>query len=433
MSVQNIEIQSINQPINHIMKMIGSKSESHRVLILAALAHGESVIQNLSDCEDVLLTKKALENLGIEITVHGDETRINGSGGHFLKHPKIMKFENSGTSFRFFMSLVCLQPNPVIIQGNNRMNERPIRELAEILQRGGAHIKYLEKLGFPPIEISGLFQGGQYYISTKFSSQFVSSLLLISPLLPQGLKIQSSGIQRSLPYIKLTVAIMQDFGVKVSSKFSQDGLLLQVNSPQKYISQRKFIEGDFSGAAFFFVACAILGGSITIEGLFQKSAQGDAYIIECLKEMGCNTSTSENSITLSRSPEKSLQSLNLDLGNYPDLVMPLAIAALFAKKPSKFTNIGHLRFKESDRLASLYKNLLAIGADVILTENSIKINPQPKYHGAQINPDDDHRIAMCFAIAGLVIPNMIIKNPTCVGKSFPSFFQELSNLINRSK
>jgi 3-phosphoshikimate 1-carboxyvinyltransferase len=218
---------------------------------------------------------------------------------------------------------------------------------------------------------------------------------------------------------------MQQFGIHLNMQFKENYLQIHVPGNQDYKGQKFHIEGDYSLAAFFFVAVAILGGKITISGLKEKSYQGDRYILECLKKMGCNVIHSNQQVTLSKDPNQILQGLYIDLGNHPDLVMPLSIAALFAKNASKLTNIEHLKYKESNRLLILQKNLEIIGANVKVSNQTLKIKPKGLYHGGIIDPVNDHRIAMSFAIAGLRIPDISIMNPKCVSKSYPQFFNDL--------
>ncbi len=425
------EIIPAQSPLNHTIRVIGSKSVSHRALILAALAKGTSIIKNLSPCDDVRITMDALQKCGNKIEQTREGTIIlHGMGGIHNSEALTLSFENSGTSYRFFMALGSLGITPIILDGNAHMRRRPIKDLAQVLEEGGTTLRYLEETNFPPIEITGPFRGGHYTISSEISSQFISALLLISPLTPTTISLETSGIQRSVPYIKMTCDLMRKFGVEVKENFSADHTRLTVEGDQSYHAQNILVEGDYSGAAFWLVAGAIIGGPITLEGLEQESLQGDKYILSALEQMGCSIQVEPHSVSMNH-PQTSVSKLHgveLDLGNYPDLVIPLSIAALFADRPSHFYNIGHLRFKESDRLALLHRNLSNLGANVSITPDSIRINPVSEYHGHIIETEEDHRIAMGFAILGLKIPGITIKDPECVSKSYPDFFLHLDHL-----
>ncbi len=423
-----IEILPVRKSLNHTMQIIGSKSMSHRALIIAALGKGRSLVRNLSQCEDVLHTQRALEACGIKIFLGQNGHNIEGRGGNFDPPQGTLYFGNSGTSYRFFISLACLFHFPVQLYGSSRMNTRPIRELIQILKTGDVKVKYLEEEGFPPVEIEGSFWGGSYSISSATSSQFISSLLLISPFLSQDVIMTSSGVLRSVPYIKMTCNLMRNAGIQMESKFTDTNLKVIVPASQDYNPLDLTIEGDYSGAAFFLVAAAILGGCITIKGLMRDSLQGDKFILTCLARMGCQIHPYHDKVTLIQIHQRPLLPLDIDLGDYPDLVMPLAIAALFSDGITRFTNIAHLRVKESDRLAVLHRNLKSIGAQTEITNDSITIHPAETYQGAEIDPDNDHRIAMCFSIAGLQIPGIKIRNPECVNKSFPDFFEKLNEI-----
>jgi 3-phosphoshikimate 1-carboxyvinyltransferase len=428
---QPYSVIPINQPIQSVVTIIGSKSISHRALLIAALAKGQSVIENLSKCEDVLLTKYGLENLGIQIEERLQKTIITGCNGIIPKAPQSLNFKDSATSYRFFMSLVSLLDISIKLFGSDEMNQRPIEELVLILRKGGVKIKYLEKEGFSPIEIRGPFAGGMFHLSKIKSSQYISSLLIVGPLLNQGITLSIDNSPPSAPYIDITCDIQQKFGILPKRTSQGKNTKYIIHKNQEYSARNFTIEGDFSGAAFFFVAGAILGGKITIKGLNSQSIQGDRYILDILREMGCKIGIHDDSVSLTRTPSQILSSVNKDMKNYPDLVLPLAIAAIFADSPSTFYNLHHLQYKESNRLKVLQQNLEQIGVKATSTNYSIKIYPTSNLHGNKINPHNDHRVAMSFAIAGLKIPGIKILNPRCVRKSFPDFFEQLKDLQSR--
>ncbi|MHA1777190.1 MAG: 3-phosphoshikimate 1-carboxyvinyltransferase [Promethearchaeota archaeon] len=436
------QIDQINR-INHstCISIPGSKSISHRVLILAALAKGISKIHNRSQCEDVKLTINALKQLGVDIWEENGETYLNGCQGIFPSPPEEIYLGNSGTGYRFFMTISVLLDQPITLQCAKGMKFRPVRELSQVLSQKGVKVDFIEDDGYPPVKIHGRLRGGEITISIEESSQYFSSLLLIAPLLEEGLIIHSAGIHHSVPYIKMTLELMQKFGASINSEMQNGIITAQIPFQGPYLSQNITVEGDYSAASFFFVAAAICGGSIVINGITSNSIQGDRYIIDCLQKMGCKFEFDNDKIKIFPATEnnninnnnesnnyRSLQSIAVDLGNYPDLVIPLAIAALFADGTSSFTNIGHLKFKESNRLDLLNRYLTNLGAKVILSDSFLIIEPQESYHGILVDPQNDHRIAMGFSIAGLRIDGMEIQDPDCVKKSFPNFFELLDSL-----
>lgn len=423
-------------PVNNLeglislnLVMVGSKSISHRALIIAALAEGTSELENLSTCHDVNLTMNTLKKIGIRIEYNESSTIVWGGGIKAIRNfPETINLEDSGTSYRFFLSFFSLFDHAINLYGTARMNKRPIRDLVDILTQGKVKVIYLNKQGYPPVQVQGPFEGGTLEISSQNSSQFASSLLLISPYVRQGLNLSIIGKHHSIPYIHMTIMIMKSFGIEIHETSDSDSLTFQINANQKYSPQKYSIEGDFSGAAFFLVAGAIMGGQIQISNIPSVSIQGDKYILHCLQEAGCEIESSNGILTLTKENKDPIHALHLDLGNFPDLVLPLAILAVFAEAPSMFYNIGHLQHKESNRIQALASNLTRVGIKTHTTEDSITIIPNTNLHGAVIDSFNDHRIVMSFAILGLKVPGVVLKNPKCVEKSYPHFFTHLEQI-----
>ncbi|WP_457557235.1 3-phosphoshikimate 1-carboxyvinyltransferase [Candidatus Harpocratesius sp.] len=455
-------VNNFDRPIFISFPMIGSKSVAHRTLIISAFLDKITELDNIPLCDDVLITIKALRKIGIRIDiVDGDLLKDKSEKENSIKKnaikkaivygnpifsdkiPKIFNFQNSASSFRFFMSILSLFNQEVILTGNSQMQKRPVHDLVNVLRKGGAKIKYLNKEGFPPIQIKGTFSGGSYDISTSISSQFASSLILISPFVANGLNLNLIGDFHSIPYISQTCQIMQEFGYNLNFKLkSKEGTIfippnqIQTNNQKKQKKQYKrvikrrkfFIEGDYSGATYFLVAGAIMGGKIEIYNLIKDSLQGDKFIIKCLEKMGCNFTVESSKVTMIKQPDVLLKGITLDLGNNPDLLLPLSIAAIFADSPSVFYNISHVKYKESNRISALAVNLRKLGVHSSISDNSITIFPNLHPHGGIIDSFNDHRIVMSFAVAGLKIHGIILNNPLCVNKSFPEFFEYLEKI-----
>lgn len=420
-----LEIQTIDRPIDAEITVPSSKSFTHRAFIIASLAEGTSKITNPLMAEDTLLTLQALQAMNVTITKMNSDFLIEGIAGKLQAPSSPLFLENSGTSLRLLTTIASLIPNPTILTGNKHLQERPIHDLLKGLQQLGVKSEFLEERGKLPIKICSQLQGGVTRIRGDISSQFISSLLISAPYAKEDITIIPTTPLKSAPYIQLTIEIMKEFGITVKSTKNR----FHVKAGQRYSAKDYSVEGDFSSASYFLAAAAILGGVIRINNLNWESQQADRAILEYLERMGCTIKRKENIIKIERDPDKPLQGLSVDMHNCPDIVPTIAIIACFASSPTVIRNIAHLKFKETDRLAAITTELKKLGVNVQATNNSLKIFPLKKTpQKVLIETYNDHRIAMSFAIAGLKIPGITIKNPICVKKSFPNFFQVLSSL-----
>lgn len=420
------QIYSIEGPIDHKLTIPGSKSITHRVFILAALATGVSKIFNACICEDTLLTLEGLRSLGVEITKTPECITIKGMDGHFKSQSELLSFNNSGSSLRFFISLATLNDQLIVVTGNDRMKERPVADLVSALLELGCRIKYLENDGYPPLQIYPGFVGGQCELMGNVSSQFFTSILLSSPYADENISIRARSAIKSRPYIDITMDVMKKFGVE--SEFNDKTQVFSMSNKKKYTSQNCSVEGDYSNASYFFAAAAILGGKIRIMGLNVYSFQGDKYFLDCLQMMGCKISLTDEFVEVYRDLSHPLNGISVDMENTPDIVQSLCVVASFAQSPTLISNISHLKFKEINRIEATATELRKIGVGVENTADTIKIIPHESYTGSIIETYDDHRMAMSFSIMGLKIPGIIIKDPSCVEKSFPQFFDYLDQL-----
>jgi 3-phosphoshikimate 1-carboxyvinyltransferase len=402
-----------------------SKSYTHRAVILASLAAGESVIRSPLISDDTLHTIDAARSLGANIELKDDRLKIAGTGGKISFGDRQRIFAgNSGSTIRMVAPLVALGQGKVILDGDSRLRQRPIGDLLLALESLGVHARSLEGNGCPPIEIQGgKFTGGEVTTSGVASSQHISALLMVAPYTEEGISIKIAGGLHSRPYIDITLDIMQAFGVKAVNKGYQE---FMVKGNQGYKARDYQIEGDYSSAAYFFAAGAIGGKPITVKNLKNDSAQGDKYLLHILSEMGCSIEQGKERIKVSRSKE--LSGITIDMGDYPDLVQTVAVVAAYARGKTKITNIAHLRLKESDRIGDTAAELAKMGIKTEVSDNSIVIHGgKPK--GSQIEAHADHRLAMSLAIAALFANgNSIINGAEAVGKSYPQFFTELKKL-----
>ncbi len=394
----------------------GSKSYTHRLLIAAALSEGRCTLTNALRSEDTDLTLGALRQMGIEITTHGTTLEVHGRGGRFGPATEPIHLGNSGTSMRLLISTACLGEGEYLLTGTPRMQERPVQPLIDALTQMGARVECINGTGCPPVRIRGdQTLGGKTAIDCSVSSQFLSSLLLAAPRLPQGMDIRVVGKAVSRPYIDMTIEILERFGIHVArhdyARFTIPGG--QTLNPGQYA-----VEPDASNASYFWAIGAISGRRIAIEGIQSKSLQGDLGIVALFEAMGCRISRDDEGMSVQGGD---LRGIDADMGNMPDMVPTLAVVAAFARGTTIIRNVAHLRAKECDRLAAVMTELGRMGIETHTDGNDLSIvGGAPR--GAEIETYDDHRIAMSFAVAGLLAEGTRIRNEGCVAKSFPDFW-----------
>jgi len=413
------------KPLSHCHAAVtipGSKSYTHRALILSALADGESVLINPLRSEDTVYTAQGLGKFGVPIFWEGDFIRVLGKGGELQAGDDKIDVGNSGTSMRFLTALAVLKKGCTLLDGSDRMRKRPMADLLDGLRALGVKAYFRDGNDCPPviIESRGL-HGGKAKIRGEESSQFLSALLMVAPYAIEDVHVEITGNLASRPYVDITRDVMSAFGVEVQSEGYHSFF---VRAGQRYQPRKYRIEGDISHASYFFSAAAVTEGRVRAERFSSASLQGDAGFLNILEKMGCVVLRGEG-WTEVRGGE--LHGIEVDMNEMPDLVPTLAVTAAFARGQTLIQNIGHLRLKESDRIAVLTTELRRMGIRVEEGEDWLKIEGG-KGHGAEIEPHDDHRIAMSFAIAGLVIPGIKIKEPQCVKKSFPDFWEVFGRL-----
>jgi 3-phosphoshikimate 1-carboxyvinyltransferase len=399
----------------------GSKSYTHRALVAAALATGESLLTNALKAEDTELTAQALARLGAGIAWQEAGVLIQGTGGRWVPVPEPIYLGNSGTSMRFLTALVALGQGTYVLTGTERLCQRPLGELLTALAQLGVRAASERGDGCPPVIIQGGLTGARASLSGTVSSQYVSALLFIGPLAPDGLDLTVTGELVSRPYVDLTLEVMGGFGI---SYYREGYRFFQVPGGQAYLPQDYEIEADASSASYFWAAAAITGGRVTIANLSLESSQGDAAFPLVLERMGCRVKSSPAGLTVAGGP---LRGVAVDLAAMPDLVPTLAVVAAFAQGDTVITGVAHLRHKESDRLAAVAAELGKMGIAVRETAEGLVISGgQPR--GAAIDTYQDHRLAMSFAVAGLKATGTVIRNPAVVAKSFPDFWDYFDKL-----
>lgn len=424
-------------PINFIegeVTLPGSKSLSNRALLLAALAQGKTTLTNLLDSDDVRHMLNALKQLGVNYQLSEDKSicEVDGLGGPFKWQNGLALFlGNAGTAMRPLAAALCLSSpesegkNEIILTGEPRMKERPIKHLVDALIQAGADIQYLEQEGYPPITIrnTGL-NGGTIKIEGSISSQFLTALLMVSPMAKADTEIEVIGELVSKPYIDITLHMMQTFGVEVKNQNYQRFF---IKGNQQYRSPITFlVEGDASSASYFLAAAAIKG-KVKVRGVGKNSIQGDRLFANSLEQMGANVTWGDDFIQVEKGE---LKGIDMDMNHIPDAAMTIATTALFAKGETILRNIYNWRVKETDRLAAMATELRKIGADVEEGEDFLRIQPLEltKFQHAQIETYNDHRIAMCFSLIALSNSPVTILDPNCTAKTFPTFFTEFLKL-----
>ncbi|MFA4915731.1 MAG: 3-phosphoshikimate 1-carboxyvinyltransferase [Syntrophales bacterium] len=418
-----LEIKPIEK-LQATVTVPGSKSYTQRALVVASLAKGESFLQNALISEDTRYLMEGLRRLGTGITISGDSIAVTGTGGCILNPHREIFLGNNGTALRFLMSLVALGSGNYILTGESRLCERPVKPLLEALNTLGVYAYSRDRDGYPPvvIEADGI-PGGMVTLTNVESSQYISSLLISTPYAKIDVDIRLQGRTSSLPYIDLTVKVMECFGVKVRRKGDDN---YYVKCGQKYAGQRYIVEGDVSSACYFFLAAALCGGRVRVLNINPRSEQGDMRLLRIMEDFGCSVLRGDMWIEVSGGNLPGGEYV-VDMGDIPDMVPTMAVLAAFRPGRTVITNVSHLRIKESNRLAAPVNELNKMGIVAGETDDGLIITGG-KPHSAEIETYNDHRIAMSFAIAGLVTPGIRIKNSACVNKSFPGFWNELKKL-----
>lgn len=403
----------------------GSKSYTNRALTIAALAQGLSTLTGALLSDDTQVARDALQQMGITIDQDGTTLHIKGSGGQFTPPADSLFLGNSGTTTRFFTAMLTLADFPVTLTGNDRMQERPIADLLEALNQLGAEAYSIRDTGCPPVIIGAQrLRGGTATISGSISSQFLSALLMVAPYAEEDVTIIVRDTLVSVPYVDLTLDIMARFGVEVSHE-NYDRFVIR--GGQVYTGQVYQVEGDASSATYFWGLAALLGQEMRVPNVPVTSAQGDVRFLEVLERMGCRVSRDRE---LSVQGPSELQPLgDIDLNALPDAAMTVAVLAAFCPGASRLRNVANLRVKETDRLGALATELRKIGARVIEHDDGLEIDGHPEsLHGGEIATYDDHRMAMCFGMAGARLPGVKIQEPGCVSKTYPNFWDDLHSV-----
>ena len=414
------------------VRLPGSKSISNRVLLLAALATGETRVRDLLDSDDTRVMLEALKMLGVTWRRDGGDCIVTGVGGQFPTKSADLFMGNAGTAIRPLTAALALQGGAYKLSGVPRMHERPIGDLVDGLRQVGAAIDYLGTPGYPPLQIqpAEIRIDAPIRVRGDVSSQFLTALLMTLPMAKSAsgkIEIEMVGELISKPYVEITLNLLARFGIDVERQGWERFILpaeAQYQSPGEI-----YVEGDASTASYFLAAGAIGGGPVRVEGVGLSSIQGDVRFADALNRMGANVMAGDNWIEV-RGTERDdgrLNGIELDCNHIPDAAMTLAVAALFADGTTTLTNIASWRVKETDRIAAMATELRKLGAEVEEGADYLKVTPPASQSAWQTPADgigtyDDHRMAMCFSLAAFGPLPVRINEPGCVAKTFPEYF-----------
>nr|WOK84200.1 mutant 3-phosphoshikimate 1-carboxyvinyltransferase [Zea mays] len=434
------------QPIKEIsgtVKLPGSKSLSNRILLLAALSEGTTVVDNLLNSEDVHYMLGALRTLGLSVEADKAAKRavVVGCGGKFpvedSKEEVQLFLGNAGTAMRPLTAAVTAAGGNAtyVLDGVSRMRERPIGDLVVGLKQLGADVDCFLGTDCPPVRVNGIggLPGGKVKLSGSISSQYLSALLMAAPLALGDVEIEIIDKLISIPYVEMTLRLMERFGVKAEHSDSWDRFYIK--GGQKYKSPKNaYVEGDASSASYFLAGAAITGGTVTVEGCGTTSLQGDVKFAEVLEMMGARVTWTETSVTVTGPPRepfgrKHLKAIDVNMNKMPDVAMTLAVVALFADGPTAIRDVASWRVKETERMVAIRTELTKLGASVEEGPDYCIITPPEKLNVTAIDTYDDHRMAMAFSLAACAEVPVAIRDPGCTRKTFPDYFDVLSTFV----
>ncbi len=394
-------------------------------MLCAALASTPSTLLGALKSNDTLVMLRALKQLGVNIAEEWSENRIviQGAGGDFPILRATLEVENSGTTIRFLTAALAFAGGQYRLQGVDRMHQRPIGALVDALNNLGANVSALSPGGCPPVVIaSDRIIGGTTQIKGSVSSQYLSGLIMASPLAEKQVVIELDGPLVSRPYIEMTCQVMERFGVSplINDAFTR----FEMSPDQHYCGTPIAIEPDATAASYFWATAAICGGSATVNGLGSNTLQGDVKFVNCLQRMGCQISLQKNCITVTG---PATHGIDVDMSDISDTVQTLAAVALFVDGTTTIRGVAHNRVKETDRIGNLAIELRKFGAAVDEHADGLSVTPGT-LKPATIQTYDDHRMAMSLALVGLKLPGVILMDPGCVAKTYPNFFADLDSV-----
>lgn len=435
-------------PVNGSIRPPGSKSLTNRALVCAAFAEGDSILSGALQSDDTHVMIEALRELGVVVSEPGQRHSLHMSGAgasrprNASSGASSLFIGNSGTTIRFLTAALSAYGGVYRLHGVPRMHQRPIGDLASALTPVCDGTVMCESPGgCPPVLIkTNGWSGDHIKVAGSVSSQYLSGLMMATPIARKKVRIEVAGELVSRPYVEMTARILQDFGAATcfngadaNASGEAGALVCEIDGTGGYQACDYAIEPDASAASYFWAAAAISGGSVTVEGLGPQAIQGDVGFVDCLEQMGCTVSRSADQITVTGSSQ--IRGIDIDMNAISDTVQTLSVVALFGDRPTRIRGVAHNRFKETDRIGDLARELRKLGAVVHEHEDGLTIEPIERidvFGGATLETYDDHRMAMSLALAGLRMPSVRISNPACTAKTYPEYFADMEKLIGRA-
>lgn len=432
-------VKKIDKPINWTVTVPGSKSMTNRALLMAALSDGVTELSGVLFSDDSRYFISSLQSLGFATQVDEKEKKVTvkGENGKIPEKEAQIYVGSAGTAARFLTAMLGMSDGIYTIQASEQMKKRPMKDLFLLLKQAGAGIEYLEKEGYLPIKITGrkannlngkaepekIEQKLTVQLDISKSTQFLSAMLLISPMIEEGLCIEITSEKTDGSYIKITRGMMEEWGV--TSLF--DGRNYEVSAGASYHMKHYIVEPDMSAACYFYGAAAITGGLALVRNVHKDNSQGDRKFLEVLEKIGCSVTDSEEGIVVEGPADGKIKGIDIDMNDFSDQTMTLAAMAPFASEKVHISHIGHIRLQESDRIHAIVTELTRVGIYCEETEDSITVYPG-KPHAALIETYEDHRMAMAFSLIGLKTEGIVIHNPMCCRKTFENYFELLTEL-----
>jgi 3-phosphoshikimate 1-carboxyvinyltransferase len=412
-----VRLAAATRPLDAVVTVPGSKSIANRALVCAALADGGSFLRGLPGGDDTVAMVECLQRLGLGVSVEGDDAVVAGSGGAIDAAGVTLDGGLAGTTSRFVTAVAALATGPVTIDGAPPLRRRPMGPLHTALADLGAHVES-EVEGRLPVTVRGPLRGGEVLLPGDVSSQYLTALMLVAPLLDGGLRVRLTTPLVSAPYVRLTATVMASFGVHAVA-IEEESITV---APDRYRGTELAIEPDASSASYPLAMAAVAGGRVQVHDLHQTSAQGDIVFAELLGRMGCAVADDGAGLAVSRDPATPLVGLDIDMADVSDLVPTVAAVAVVASTPTTIRGVGFIRAKESDRLGDLAVELSALGADVTAEVDGLRVEPVVSLHGAELGTHHDHRLAMAFAVVAAAVSGVTVRDPDVVAKSWPEFW-----------
>jgi 3-phosphoshikimate 1-carboxyvinyltransferase len=412
-------------PVDADVDVVGSKSYTNRALVIAALARGDSELTGALFSDDTRFMVQSLQALGVPVETDepGARIRVHGAAGVVPAASARCFVGNAGTAARFLPVAMALGQGVYEIDGVARMRERPIAPLLDALATLGVKVECLGNPSCFPLRVhGGALRGGRVTIAGNVSSQYISGLMMGGPAMPLGLAIAMEGELVSRPYLEMTAQAMRDFGARVERESERQ---FTIPAGHLYEGRSYRVEPDASAASYFFAAAAITGGRARVSGLGTRSLQGDRGFVHILERMGCRVVEGDDFTEVTGTG--TLRGVEVDMADLSDVAQTLAVVAPFASSPTRVTGIGFIRHKETDRPAAVVRELNRVGVRAEQEPDGFVVHPGAP-HPAAIDTYDDHRMAMSFALLGLARPGIVIRDPGCVSKTFPNYFEVLDGL-----